>query len=58
MSQQEAELVRMVRTLYSREYAVSEKIAAFISEKYNHEISEEEKAYLTLHIRRIQPNIQ
>ena len=58
MSQQEAELVEMVRTLYSREYAISEKIADFIREKYEHEISEEEKAYLTLHIRRIQPNIQ
>jgi len=58
VSQQEAELVEMVRTLYSREYAISEKIAAFIREKYEHEISEEEKAYLTLHIRRIQPNIQ
>lgn len=57
MCQQEEELVCMVKSLYKREYAISEKIAAFISEKYNHEIAEEEKAYLTLHIRRIQPNI-
>ena len=58
ISQQEEELVAMVRNLYGREYAISEKIAVFIREKYHHEISEEEKAYLTLHIRRIQPNIQ
>lgn len=58
MSQQETELVEMVKTLYGREYAISEKIATFISEEYNNDISEEEKAYLTLHIRRIQPNIQ
>ncbi len=58
MSRQEAELVEMVRSLYGREYAVSEKIASFIREEYEYEISEEEKAYLTLHIRRIQPNIQ
>ena len=58
MSQQEDELVEMVQRLYAREYAISEKIATFIAEKYNHKISQEEKAYLTLHIRRIQPNIQ
>ena len=58
MNQQEKELVEMVQRLYTREYAISEKIAAFIAEKYNHEISPEEKSYLTLHIRRIQPNIQ
>ena len=48
----------MVKKLYGEEYAVSEKIGAFIREHYDYEISEEEKAYLTLHIRRIQPNIQ
>ena len=58
MSRQEDELVEIVQRLYAREYAISEKIAAFIAEKYHHEISKEEKAYLTLHIRRIQPNIQ
>jgi len=57
LRQQEDELVDMVQHLYAREYAISEKIAVFIAENYNHEISKEEKAYLTLHIRRIQPNI-
>ena len=57
MNQREEELVKMVRGLYGKEYAISEKIAVFIREKHHHEISEEEKAYLTLHIRRIQPNI-
>lgn len=57
IGQQEDELVEMISNLYKREYAISEKISDFIKEKYNHEISQEEKAYLTLHIRRIQPNI-
>lgn len=58
INQQEEALVEMVRNLYGREYAVSEKVGEFIRKEYNYEISEEEKAYLTLHIRRIQPNIQ
>lgn len=56
-NQQEDELVEVIQRLYAREYAISKKIAEYIAEKYNYEISQEEKAYLTLHIRRIQPNI-
>ena len=58
MGQQEEALVEIVKSLYDKEYAISEKIGEFIRETYNYEITEEEKAYLTLHIRRIQPNIQ
>lgn len=58
VNQQEDELVEVIQRLYAREYAISKKIAEYIAEKYNYEISQEEKAYLTLHIRRIQPNIQ
>lgn len=58
MSCQEDELVEMVNRLYEKEFAISEKIAAFIKDRYDHEISKEEKAYLTIHIRRIQPEIK
>ena len=58
MKRQEDEFVEMVIRLYEKEYAISAKIAAFIKETYDHEISREEKAYLTIHIRRIQPDIE
>lgn len=57
LTRQEDELVEMVSRLYKKEYKISERIACFIHENYEHEISEEEKAYLTIHIRRIQPFI-
>lgn len=57
INRQEDEFVEMVIRLYEREYAISEKIAAYIKETYDHEISKEEKVYLTIHIRRIQPDI-
>ena len=56
-NRKEDEFVKMVRHLYEKEYNISKKIAYFIRESYEHEISEEEMAYLTIHIRRIQPNI-
>ncbi len=57
LNRQEDEFVDMVVKLYEKEYAISEKVARFIKEKYDHEITREEKVYLTIHIRRIQPNI-
>ena len=53
----EEELVEMVKHLYGREYSVSETIADYIAEQYDFKISAEEKAYLALHIRRVQPNV-
>lgn len=54
----EDELVELVRGLYAKEFSISQKIADFIKERYDYEIAEEEKAYLTIHIRRIQPGIK
>jgi len=48
------ELVDMVRNLYGREFAISQKIAEYIKARFDYDIPEEEKAYLTIHIRRIQ----
>ncbi|MEM1485651.1 PRD domain-containing protein [Oscillospiraceae bacterium PP1C4] len=47
------ELVKMMSVQYPVEYQHSQKIADLIQQRCNHVISEEEKAYLTLHIRRI-----
>ena len=41
--------------LFLFEYACSEKIAHYIKMRYDHEITDEETAYLAVHIRRIQP---
>lgn len=46
-------LVTMISAQYPKEFGYSEKIADLISQRYQYQICEEEKAYLTLHIRRI-----
>ena len=46
-------LVQMISAQYPKEFNNSEKIADLIEQRYNHRISDEEKSYLTLHIRRI-----
>ena len=47
----------MISRMYPVEYACSEKIAHYIKMRYEHEITDEETAYLAVHIRRIQPDI-
>ncbi len=47
------ELVKMTSVQYPEEFRYSRKIAELIAQRHNHSISDEEKAYLTLHIRRI-----
>ena len=51
---QEDELVDMVRKIYEKEFAISQKIADYIKARYGYEVAEEEMAYMTIHIRRIQ----
>lgn len=46
-------LVQMISAQYPEEFNNSEKIADLIEQRYSHRISDEEKSYLTLHIRRI-----
>ena len=46
-------LVKMISTQYPEEFRYSEKIADLIEQRYEQRICDEEKAYLTLHIRRI-----
>lgn len=46
---------KLISSMYPVEYACSEKIAHYIKVHYNQEITDEEAAYLAVHIRRIQP---
>lgn len=57
MNSKEIELAEMIAKLYPREYEISQRIGDYISQKYGQNITKEELGYLTVHIRRIQPNV-
>lgn len=44
---------QMIAKMYPEEYACSEKVQALVRQKYGHRMTEEEAAYLALHIKRI-----
>ena len=46
-------LLDMIKNRYKKEYECSLNIKKYIEEKYNQKISEEELAYLTVHIKRV-----
>lgn len=50
---QEDDLLAVVQVKYANAYQCVEKIEQFISKKYNYELSDEEKLYLTIHIHRV-----
>lgn len=55
----EAELSRMIQNLYPEEYECSQKIVDYIAERHtDYRISEDEKAYLAVHIRRINMDLK
>lgn len=58
LDSQEEEFIDMIARLYPAEYACSRKIGDYIKERYGQTITKEELAYLTVHIRRIQPNVK
>lgn len=58
LDSQEEEFIDMITRLYPTEYACSKKIGDYIKARYGQTITKEELAYLTVHIRRIQPNIK
>ena len=43
----------MIRGQYKDEYLCAEKIKKYIQKEFNHEISDEEMMYLTVHIKRV-----
>lgn len=54
LNEGEVELSMMIQNLYPEEYRCSQMIADYIAEKYmDYAVSEDEKAYLAVHIRRI-----
>ena len=57
MDNQDEEFIRMISGLYPKEFEISEKIGKFILDKYKKSITKEEEVYLTVHIRRIQPDV-
>ena len=53
LDQEESEFSQMISQMYPEEYVCSQKIQCFIQEEYGHQVSEEEVAYLAVHIKRI-----
>ena len=56
LNNNEEEFANMITSLYPKEYNCANKIAEFIKEKYEYVLPKEELAYLTVHIKRIQPD--
>lgn len=48
----------MIRQMYPEEYDCSRQVKEFIKHSYDHEVSEEEVAYLAVHIRRVRSHSQ
>lgn len=53
LDQEKSEFSWMISQMYPEEYVCSQKIQHFIQEEYGHQVSEEEVAYLAVHIKRI-----
>lgn len=50
------EFQEVIDRLYPQEYACGQKVQALIKKQYGHQVTEEEVAYMALHIRRIRTN--
>ncbi|MFV0395360.1 MAG: BglG family transcription antiterminator LicT [Coprobacillaceae bacterium] len=51
--EQDDELLDVIKLKYKNAYQCVKKIDVFITKKYNYELSNEEKMYLTIHIERV-----
>ena len=58
LDNQDQEFLDMIINKYPKEYDVSEKISQFVQSKYGYDIPKEEKVYLAVYIKRIQPHIE
>lgn len=56
--EQDEEYNNMVIRLYPKSFSVTEKIASYMKEKYNYDMKVDEMVNMTIHIRRIHPNIE
>lgn len=56
--EQDEEYNNMVIRLYPKSFSVVEKIASYMKDKYNYDMKVDEMVNMTIHIRRIHPNIE
>jgi beta-glucoside operon transcriptional antiterminator len=52
-SENEDDLLEVIKVKYKNAYNCIEKVATFIKKKYNYELTDEEKLYLTIHVERV-----
>ena len=53
LQDEDVELAEMIRSKYPKEFSSSEKVAEYIEKEIGCKLSEEEKLYLAIHIRRV-----
>ena len=53
LNSENSEFNRLILQLYPEEYACSLKIKDYIKEIYRHDVTDEETAYLAVHIKRM-----
>lgn len=56
--EQDTEYNEMVMRLYPKSFSIVNKIATYVKEKYNYTMKVDEMVNMTIHIRRIQPDIE
>lgn len=52
-SENEDDLLDVIKVKYKNAYNCIEKVATFIKKKYNYELTDEERLYLTIHVERV-----
>lgn len=58
IAKQEDEYNNLVISLYSKAYFIANEIASYTKEKYNYTMNVDEKVNMTIHIHRIQKNVE
>ena len=53
LEQTNPEFITMISTMYPEEFALSEEIREYINNTYHHDVTDEEAAYLAIHIKRV-----
>lgn len=53
LEQTNPEFISMISTMYPEEFALSEEIREYIKNTYQHDVTDEEAAYLAVHIKRV-----
>lgn len=53
LTKENQEFTTLVSSMYPEEYALSQEIRDYIKETYDHDVTEDEAAYLAIHIKRV-----